>query len=54
MAQLHPGFVKTRMVNFGGLLTTEESVAGLVERIENLNLENTGSFWHCNGEELPW
>mgnify|MGYP001818991695 FL=1 len=54
VAQLHPGFVKTRMVNFGGLLTTEESVAGLVERIENLNLENTGSFWHCNGEELPW
>jgi NAD(P)-dependent dehydrogenase (short-subunit alcohol dehydrogenase family) len=54
VAQLHPGFVKTRMVNFGGILSTEESVAGLVERIENLNLQNTGSFWHCNGEELPW
>lgn len=54
VAQLHPGFVKTRMVNFGGLITTEESVAGLVARIENLNLGNTGTFWHCNGEELPW
>lgn len=54
VAQLHPGFVKTRMVNFGGLITTGESVAGLVARIESLNLENTGSFWHCNGEELPW
>jgi len=54
VAQLHPGFVKTRMVNFGGLLTTEQSVAGLVARIEDLNLENSGSFWHCNGEELPW
>ena len=54
VAQLHPGFVKTRMVNFGGMITTEESVAGLTERIDALNLENTGSFWHCNGEELPW
>ena len=54
VAQLHPGFVKTRMVNFGGLLTTEQSVAGLVARIKDLNLENSGSFWHCNGEELPW
>jgi len=42
------------MVNFGGIISTEESVTGLVERIENLNLQNTGSFWHCNGEELPW
>src|SRR5210317_313517 len=54
VAQLHPGFVKTRMVNFAGLITVEESVAGLTQRIEELNLENTGSFWHCNGEELPW
>lgn len=54
VAQLHPGFVKTRMVNFAGIISTEESVTGLAERIENLNLENSGSFWHCNGEELPW
>lgn len=54
VAQLHPGFVKTRMVNFGGLISPEESAAGLAERIEALNLENSGSFWHCNGEELPW
>ena len=54
VAQLHPGFVKTRMVNFGGLISPEESAAGLAARIEALNLENTGSFWHSNGEELPW
>jgi NAD(P)-dependent dehydrogenase (short-subunit alcohol dehydrogenase family) len=54
VAQLHPGFVKTRMVNFGGLITPEESAAGLAARIQDLNLENSGSFWHCNGEELPW
>ncbi|MEQ5834976.1 SDR family oxidoreductase [Marinobacter sp. R17] len=54
VAQLHPGYVKTRMVNFGGLITPEESALGLATRIEALNLENTGSFWHSNGEELPW
>lgn len=54
VVQLHPGFVKTRMVNFGGLITPQESVAGLVKLIESLTLENSGSFWHSNGEELPW
>ncbi len=54
VAQLHPGFVKTRMVNFGGIITPEEAVAGLAARIEALNLENAGSFWHSNGDELPW
>lgn len=54
VAQLHPGFVKTRMVNYAGIIDTEESVAGLTERIEALNLDNSGSFWHCNGEVLPW
>ena len=54
VAQLHPGFVKTRMVNFGGLITTQESVAGLSKLIEALTLDNSGSFWHTNGDELPW
>ncbi|MCW8859816.1 MAG: SDR family oxidoreductase [Deltaproteobacteria bacterium] len=54
LAQLHPGFVKTRMVNFGGLISPEDSASGLAERIAALNLENTGSFWHSNGDELPW
>ena len=54
VAQLHPGYVKTRMVNFGGLITPQDSARGLAERIAQLSLENTGSFWHSNGEELPW
>jgi NAD(P)-dependent dehydrogenase (short-subunit alcohol dehydrogenase family) len=54
VALLHPGYVKTRMVNFGGLITPEESAAGLAQRIAKLNLENSGTFWHSNGEELPW
>lgn len=54
VAQLHPGFVKTRMVNYGGMMEPEESAAGLVARIAALTLDNSGSFWHSNGEELPW
>lgn len=54
VAQLHPGYVQTRMVNFGGLITPAEAAKGLAARIEGLNVENTGSFWHSNGEELPW
>lgn len=54
VAQLHPGYVKTRMVGFGGLISPEDSARGLAERIAKLSLENTGSFWHSNGEELPW
>ncbi|WP_273428093.1 SDR family oxidoreductase [Marinobacter sp.] len=54
VAQLHPGYVQTRMVNFGGLISPEESAKGLAARIEGLSLENTGSFWHSNGEALPW
>jgi NAD(P)-dependent dehydrogenase (short-subunit alcohol dehydrogenase family) len=54
VAQLHPGYVQTRMVNFGGLISPDEAARGLVAIIDGLNLENTGSFWHSNGEELPW
>ncbi|UDL05680.1 SDR family oxidoreductase [Marinobacter sp. CA1] len=54
VAQLHPGFVQTRMVNFGGLISPEESAAGLAQRIDALTLENSGGFWHSNGEALPW
>lgn len=54
VAQLHPGYVQTRMVNFGGLISPAEAAKGLVALIDGLNLENTGSFWHSNGEELPW
>ncbi len=55
VAILHPGLVQTRMTNFTPSgITTEESVKGLLARIEALNLENSGSFWHANGELLPW
>ena len=53
VAILHPGFVQTRMTDFSGI-STEESVKGLLARIDELNIKNTGTFWHSNGEVLPW
>ncbi len=53
VAILHPGLVQTRMTNFRGISTTE-AVTGLLARIAELNLENTGTFWHSNGQVLPW
>lgn len=55
VAILHPGLVQTRMTNFTASgITPEESVKGLLARIDELTLENTGTFWHANGEVLPW
>lgn len=55
VAILHPGLVKTRMTNFTASgITTETSVKGLLARIDELNMDNTGTFWHANGEVLPW
>ncbi|EMJ54342.1 oxidoreductase, short chain dehydrogenase/reductase family protein [Leptospira interrogans serovar Valbuzzi str. Duyster] len=49
----HPGMVATRMSGGQGISITE-SVEGLIKRIESLNLQNSGKFFHQNGEELPW
>ncbi len=54
VAILHPGWVRTDMTGHGGLLDTDESVSGLLARMDELNLDNTGTFWHTNGEVLPW
>jgi NAD(P)-dependent dehydrogenase (short-subunit alcohol dehydrogenase family) len=54
VAILHPGWVKTDMTDHTGLIDTAESVAGLIERMKALNLDNTGGFWHANGDQLPW
>jgi NAD(P)-dependent dehydrogenase (short-subunit alcohol dehydrogenase family) len=53
VAILHPGLVATRMTDFTGI-STEESARGLIARIDDLSPETSGTFWHANGEQLPW
>jgi len=54
VAILHPGYVSTRMVGFGGDVTPEKAAEGLAARLDELTPETTGTFWHANGEVLPW
>lgn len=54
VALLHPGFVRTDMTGGMGDVEPAESARGLVARIDELNLENSGRFWHAQGQELPW
>ncbi|MCA9778843.1 MAG: SDR family oxidoreductase [Candidatus Eremiobacteraeota bacterium] len=50
----HPGYVATDMTRHLGTISPQESVAGLLKCIHQLNLENTGSFWDFQFNKLPW
>ena len=53
VALLHPGMVATDMTGGQGIDVTT-SARGLLERIDDLSMDSTGSFWHAEGYELPW
>ena len=50
---LHPGMVATEMTDGVGV-PVEHAASGLIARMEGLGLGNSGSFWHAEGETLPW
>ena len=55
VAIIHPGLVSTRMTGFTkNGISPEVSAKGILERIKKLNKFNTGTFWHSNGEILPF
>ena len=54
IAILHPGWVRTDMTGHHGLVDAPESAAGLIARLDALELSSSGTFWHMNGEHLPW
>ena len=54
VALLHPGFVKTEMTGWRGLVSAEAAAGGLMDRLDGLNMANSGTFWHANGEVLHW
>lgn len=54
VAVLHPGYVKTAMTGHTGHLEPAEAARRLIQRVDELTLENSGRFWHSDGSELPW
>ena len=51
---LHPGYVRTGMTGGSGQVDPAEAAAGLLARLDELDLASTGSFRHANGDHLPW
>lgn len=54
VAILHPGYVKTDMTDRHGNVEPDEAARMLIERIDQLTPATSGTFWHANGEVLPW
>jgi NAD(P)-dependent dehydrogenase (short-subunit alcohol dehydrogenase family) len=54
VAILHPGYVRTDMTGQSGNVAPEQSARQLIARIDALSLDTSGTFWHANGEVLPW
>ena len=58
VAALHPGMVATDLTrDIPGdfqYITPDEAAAGLIRRMDILDLETSGRFWHADGEELAW
>ena len=58
---LHPGSVRTKMTagltdqaTVGQLVEPEVAAKGLIARVDELNINTTGTFRHANGQALPW
>lgn len=54
VAIVHPGFVKTDMTGQQGNVDPDDAARGIIQRVDDLSLETSGTFWHANGERLPW
>jgi len=50
---LHPGMVATDMTGGRGV-TPQHSASGLIQRMDALDMSQSGSFWHAEGGQLPW
>ncbi len=51
---LHPGWVRTDMGGPAAPLGVSEAVASMIETIESVGMEHTGTLLDRNGEAVPW
>lgn len=53
VALLHPGMVATELTGGRGI-PPAQAARGLIARIDELDLESSGTFRHAEGNALPW
>ena len=52
---LHPGWVRTPMTrNEDAPLEPAESIEGMLQVIDSLEMKDTGRFLDWKGKEIPW
>ncbi|KAL1850403.1 hypothetical protein Daus18300_012937 [Diaporthe australafricana] len=55
---LHPGIVRTSLIpgtsDVPGAVNPDEAASKLYDILVSKGIEDTGKFWHREGEELPW
>jgi len=51
---LHPGYVRTQMTNGRGHWSATDSAKCMLGRIKELQIGQSGAFWHADGTQLPW
>ncbi len=55
VVSLHPGWVKTTMIyTKNAPLEPSESINGMIQVIESLEMKDTGRFLDWKGNEIPW
>ena len=50
----HPGWVQTDMGGSNAMITTETSISGIKQTLDNLTMEQSGSFINYDGSIIPW
>ena len=54
IVQIHPGWVRTDMGGMNAAISTEESAKGIINSIENLTPNQSGTFFDYKGDQIPW
>ncbi len=54
IVQIHPGWVRTDMGGMNAAISVEESAKGIINTIENLTPNKSGTFFDYKGDQIPW